>query len=392
MSGIGRKEEKNQNGQTIQQLVKEFDGIMSEIRKAIGEKKDKNQMSSEEKRELRLKYTRAASVAKKIYERAVNDDALEERYRDLHKRCLDKAEVYGSLIKREKPKSTMDDIKGQAEVKKLIASFAFMANNPDIIKRYKIEGGLGLLMYGAPGTGKTMFAEAIANEMGLPLFVITPADIFKSYVGESEQAVKQIFQEIESCEDGAILFVDECESIFSRRTSETKDYKSAVTTEFLQRMNGFGVDGSKRILIGATNRPDQIDPAYLRYKRFSHIVHITPPDAEARRAIVESEVKDIPLAADVTVEDIMFMLSKATVRTANIESGERKGGGMYSAADICGIIEEACRLALEQVMESEDKKIVPVSREMFIKAIGKNPPSISAETYERYVKFRESLN
>ncbi len=392
MSGIGKRENKNSNAQPIAQLVKEFDEVMSQIRAIIGTKKDKNQMSAEEKRELRLKYTNAASIAKKIYERAVNDDALEEKFKDLHKRCLDKAEVYGSLIKREKPRYTMDDIKGQAGVKKLISSFAFMADNPDIIKKYKIEGGLGLLMYGAPGTGKTMFAEAIANEMGLPLFIITPADIFKSYVGESEQAVKQIFQEIESCEDGAILFVDECESIFSRRTNETKDYKSAVTTEFLQRMNGFGVDGSKRILIGATNRPDQIDPAYLRYKRFSHIVHITPPDAEARRAIVESEIKDVPLADDVTVEDIMFMLSKATsLGGTSIEDGG-VSGGMYSAADICGIIEEACRLALEQVMASEDKTIVPVSREMFEKAVRKNPPSISAETYEKYVRFRESIN
>ena len=200
------------------------------------------------------------------------------------------------------PDTTFDDVKGLEDVKKLVKSFLFMAQNPDVLKYYKLEGGLGMLMYGAPGTGKTMFAEAIANAMNLPLFIVTPADIFKSYVGESEQAVKQIFQEIDACPEGAILFVDECESIFSRRTQDTKDYKAAVTTELLQRINGFGVDGSKRIMIAATNRPDVIDPAYLRYKRFSHLIHVTPPDLEAKRAIIESKLSGIALDG-VTAED-----------------------------------------------------------------------------------------
>ena len=390
MSGID-KPAKGDNGITIDQLKSDFDAVMVKIRGIIGTRKDKNQMSSEEKNELRVEYMRAANIAKKIYERATNDDALEEKFKDLHKRCLDKAEGYGAIMKREVPKTTLDDIKGQQDVKNLIASFAFMADNPDILKYYKIQGGLGLLMYGAPGTGKTMFAEAIANKMHLPLFVVTPADIFKSYVGESEQAVKQLFQDIEACEEGAILFVDECESIFSKRTADTKDYKSAVTTELLQRMNGFGVDGSKRILIGATNRPDQIDPAYLRYKRFSHKVHITPPDAEARRAIIESKLSGIPLASDVTIDDIMWMTTQACAPKVSF-NGQELGGGSYSSADICGIIEEACRLVLEQLMETNSTTPIPVGRAMFEKAVKKNPPSISAEVLAEYNSFLEKIN
>ena len=164
MSGID-KPAKGDNGITIDQLKSDFDAVMVKIRGIIGTRKDKNQMSSEEKNELRVEYMRAANIAKKIYERATNDDALEEKFKDLHKRCLDKAEGYGAIMKREVPKTTLDDIKGQQDVKNLIASFAFMADNPDILKYYKIQGGLGLLMYGAPGTGKTMFAEAIANKM-----------------------------------------------------------------------------------------------------------------------------------------------------------------------------------------------------------------------------------
>ena len=392
MAGIGKSNGKpDAKVKSIDELKQEFDQLMSKIRALVGARKDKSQMSSDEKRELRTCYNNAAKIAKKIYERAENDDELEQKFKDLYKRCLDKAESYGSIMKREAPKTTLDDIKGQEDVKNLIASFSFMAENPEILKHYKIEGGLGLLMYGAPGTGKTMFAEAIANKMQLPLFIVTPADIFKSYVGESEQAVKQLFQDIEACEEGAILFVDECESIFSKRTSDTKDYKSAVTTELLQRMNGFGVDGSKRILIGATNRPDQIDPAYLRYKRFSHMVHITPPDATARRAIIEGKLKGIDLADDVSIDDIMFMTTQAC--SSYVDSkGMLVGGGSYSSADICGIIEETCRLALEQLMAKNSKTPIPLTRAMFEKAIAKNPPSISAETLESYNKFREKIN
>ncbi len=165
--------------------------------------------------------------------------------------------------------------------------------------------------------------------------------------------------------------------IFSRRTLETKDYKAAVTTELLQRMNGFGVNGSKRIMIAATNRPDEIDPAYLRYKRFSHLVNIPPPDAEARRAIIQSKLKNIKLADDVTVDGILAM-------TENDRA-------LYSAADICGIVEEACRTALTTIEENKGDKPIPLTKEMFIKAFKKIPPSISARTLALYENFRSNI-
>ncbi|MCH5156205.1 MAG: ATP-binding protein, partial [Clostridiales bacterium] len=245
------------------------------------------------------------------------------------------------------------------------------------------EGGLGMLMYGAPGTGKPMFAEAIANKLQLPLFVITPADIFKSYVGESEQAVRQLFDEMDACADGAILFVDECESIFSKRTADTKDYKSAVTTELLQRINGFGVNGAKRIIIAATNRPDVIDPAYLRFKRFSHRVHVPPPDVTAKRAIIEGKLSGIELSG-ITTEQILEMsetLTKTEVAGAQVTSM------YYSAADLCGIIEEACRLALEEMQAKGLTKPIALRREMFEAAFNKIRPSINAELLKFYQNF-----
>ena len=128
MFGKGDTQKPDSSKKSIDQLKQEFDELMGKIRALIGARKDKNQMSAEEKRELRTHYNNAAKVAKKIYERAENDDALEQKFKDLHKRCLDKAETYGSIMKREAPKTTLDDIKGQEDVKNLIASFAFMAD------------------------------------------------------------------------------------------------------------------------------------------------------------------------------------------------------------------------------------------------------------------------
>ena len=385
MAGIGKVKKEDKAEDSIESLEREFCESTDKIRQLLAGKKDKNSISEEVKTKLRAEYSRAAQIARTLSQRVTDEDEV-KKYEDFFKRLSDRAASYGSVIKSRVPKTTFDDVKGLDNVKKLVKSFMFMAQNPEILKYYKLEGGLGMLMYGAPGTGKTMFAEAIANAMNLPLFIVTPADIFKSYVGESEQAVKQIFQEIDACPEGAILFVDECESIFSRRNQDTKDYKAAVTTELLQRINGFGVDGSKRIMIAATNRPDVIDPAYLRYKRFSHLIHVTPPDEEAKRAIIESKLSGIALDG-ITAAEVLDMSKGVTYKETALGMVAAQTA-YYSAADLCGIIEEACRLALEKLQESGSTTPIPLTRDMFERAFKKIPPSISQELLDEYNNFR----
>lgn len=398
MIGKCGDKKKDNDSLTLEELKEKFNESINAIRKILSNYKDKNDLSQEAKNTLRLEYSRAASYAKSISDRTLNEDE-KKQYKDNFEKLLAKAASFGSIMNAKIPNRTFDDVKGLNEVKELVNSFIFMAENPDIVKHYKIEGGLGILLYGAPGTGKTMFAEALANKMQLPLFVVTPADIFKSYVGESEQAVKNLFQEIDAAPDGAVLFVDECESIFSKRNSDTKDYKAAVTTELLQRINGFGGDGSKRIMIAATNRPDVIDPAYLRYKRFSHLVHVTPPDEEAIEAIIRAKLptvkvdgKDVPdLEEGLTVLDIVEMTKRTEVVDTPIGKIEKKLG-YYSGADISGIIEEACRCALKELEKKNSNVAIPLARWMFEKAFQKTPPSISAELLESYNSFREHMN
>lgn len=385
MSGLGKNAGgKAQSEESLDELKAQFEESKNKIRKLVDGRKDKKDIPTEEKNKLSTEYLRASMLAKKIASRTT-DNAEAEKYKDYSKKLGDTAASYGSSVKSKIPDTTFDDVKGLEDVKKIVESFVFMAENPQIMKHYRLEGGLGMMMYGAPGTGKTMFAEALANKLQLPLFIVTPADIYKSYVGASEQAVRQIFDEIDACPDGAILFVDECESIFSRRTQDTKDYKSAVTTELLQRLNGFGVDGSKRILVGATNRPQDIDPAYLRYKRFSHRVHVTPPDLEAKRAILEGKLKGIELDG-ITVEEILQRTEctrevELPVGTVTVKDA------YYSAADICGLVEEACRLALERLQEMKSSIPIPLTKEFFDKAFDKIKPSISAQLLKEYENF-----
>jgi ribosome biogenesis ATPase len=365
----------DKNTKSISQVIEEYAQTLKKL-KNFEVKKDK--LSSEEQFEIRNLCSKAMNSASVITLDPEVKETEKQKYRN-ELAILEKlASKYGSVIKGNIPTTKLEDVKGLDNVKELINNFIYLAKNEVILKTYNVKGGLGVLMYGPPGTGKSMIAEAIANAMGLPLFVVTPADIFKSYVGASEQSIRAIFSEVDACVDGAIMFIDECESIFSKRNSDTKDYKSAVTSELLQRMNGFGVDGSKRIMIAATNRPDQIDPAYLRYKRFSHQLFIDLPNAEAAKAIIESKLPkkadgSFLLSNDITVDGIIYLLQQS--------------GKYYSAADICGVIECACLEAINQLQQHKSNTIIPLTQQMFMKAITNVTPSLSAEEYRRYKAF-----
>ena len=367
------------DGKTIEQLQAEYTEAKQKIRALLSVKTDRKELTDKEKSDLRLAYIGAANIARQLSKR-VNNAETQKGYEEDYKKLSQAAASYGSAMESKIPETTLDDVKGLHEVKRLIHNFIYIASRDDIMKRYRLAGGMGILMYGPPGTGKTMIAEAIANAMQLPLFIITPADIFKSYVGGSEQAVKAVFDEIERCEDGAILFVDECESIFSKRSQNTQDYKSAVTTELLQRMNGFGVNGSKRIMIAATNRPDAIDSAYLRFKRFSHQIYVQLPDAEAKKSIIEGKLPKGDdgkpyLADDCTLEWLLDRMCQP--------------GMNYSAADICGIVESACYNAISVMRERNSPTTLPLTRDMFEKAITANPPRLSDEDLRMYQNFNK---
>lgn len=411
--------------EALRKQKEEIRAITDQIRSIKG-KRDLSALNDDERSSLCKLYTSLAQKIDTLLPQLGPDEDPAEiaELKKTKQISVERAKSLGSVMQLEIPKTTFADIMGLDDVKKLAKSFIFMVKNGDMLKSYNMQGGLGLLMYGAPGTGKTMFAEAIAHEMNLPLMVITPANIFNSHVGESEKSVREIFRQVEACPDGAILFIDECESIFGTRSGDTPDWKASVTTELLQRLNGFGVDGSKRVLIGATNRPDLIDIAFLRYKRFTHQIHIQPPDDTAIRALIisalakleingESATKIEELAsdgtkhvrlenqervlADITVEEIVNMATKGLPSQDSFGSAPVKSG-FYSAADIRGIIEEVCRMAIEEIQADQEKhpdmqvKAIKLRRDMFLAAFKKIPPSISDTLLKKYTDFRRADN
>lgn len=413
---------------TLRKQKEEIKRITDEIRAKKGNR-DLGALNDNERSDLCKLYTTLAQkidlLLPSLDEKEDHDEIV-----DLKKTkqiSVERAKSLGSVMQLEIPKTTFEDIMGLDDVKKLAKSFIFMVKNSKMLADYNMQGGLGLLMYGAPGTGKTMFAEAIAHEMNLPLMIITPASIFNSHVGESEKSVREIFRQVEACPDGAILFIDECESIFGTRSGDTPDWKASVTTELLQRLNGFGVDGSKRVLIGATNRPDLIDIAFLRYKRFTHQIHIQPPDRTAIEALIVSALAKIKvngegpkkmtevidgkkrvwlenqdnILADITVAEIVKMATSGA--SVNDEFGPTTAQeGYYSAADVRGIIEEVCRMAIEEIQADEERqretnpdyqaKAIKLRRDMFATAFAKIPPSISEDLLDKYRNFRRSDN
>ncbi|MBR5044662.1 MAG: ATP-binding protein [Clostridia bacterium] len=394
MTSIGEAKP-DKPGMSIEECKNEIQKLGEEIKRIRDNPKikDNRDFSEEEKKKLCKNYERCADLANRIAKLSKdNDESV--KFREKAKLYDNRAQTYGSSRSAKHPTTTFDDVKGLDDVKKTVESFAFLAENRQIIDYYHLQGGLGMLMYGPPGTGKTMFAEAVANKLGLPLYIVTPADIFKPHVGESEESVRKIFDAMDAEEDGCVLFVDECESIFSARSSDTQDYKAAVTTELLQRINGFSDDserkGTSRIMIAATNRPDMIDKAYLRYKRFSHQVCILPPDEKAIRAIIESKLKGIE--CEVSVDEIYEMTKKHTVASDPMGIKKEIVVKYYSAANICGVIEEACRFAIEEIQKAGSKQTIPLTREMFVKAFDKIMPGISAKDMEMYINFNQGNN
>ena len=361
-------------------------------------RKNSQYVTVEEKTDLRKKCNQLYRIVNKILDIATDRDTI-EAYKKIREYVAGKAKKYGSSMFAGEPTKTMDEIKGLDDVKDLVKSFVYMIKNEEAVKYYNIKGGFNMLLYGAPGTGKSMFAEAVASELKLPIFIVKPSDLFKPIVGESEASARALFAEIDACEDGAVLFIDECESIFGKRTGNDDNKKGGVTTELLQAMDGFGVDRKNLIMMAATNCPEQLDQAYLRHKRFSHIVHVSPPDDKAIEALVRSKLRHPKLLDNndeidpkkkpielkgITIDEIVEMIKNAR--------GQKDEDGIYeyyyTPADIHGIIEEACRMALFEMQKQEPgMPPKPVTREMFEKALKSKNPTVDRD----YYKFLEGF-
>jgi len=226
---------------------------------------------------------------------------------------------------------TYEDIGGLTdEIQRLREMIELPMKHPEVFERLGIEPPKGVLMYGPPGTGKTLIAKAVANESGANFFSIAGPEIMSKYYGESEQRLREIF---EQANEGApsIIFIDELDSIAPKREEVTGEVERRVVAQLLTMMDGLEERGQV-VVIGATNRIDAIDPALRRPGRFDREIEIGVPDRLERIEILQIHTRGMPLSGDVRLEYI----------------SDRTHG--FVGADISALAKEAAMKALRRYL------------------------------------------
>ena len=269
----------------------------------------------------------------------------------------------------EVPQVKWNQVGGLKQVKQeLMESVEWPIKKPEVFKRMGINPPRGILLYGPPGSGKTLLARAVATESEANFISIKGPEIFSKWVGESEKAIREVFRKGRTAAP-AIIFFDELDAIVPRRGLGYADSGASerVISQLLTEIDG--IETLQNVLvIAATNRPDMLDPAVMRPGRFDRLIYVPSPDFESLKEIFRIHAGSMPLSKDVSLDELA-----------------RKAQG-YSGADIEAICREAAMNALR-----EDVDATEVSRRDFDEAMERVGPSIAPEDDAWYQKFSKRL-
>lgn len=253
----------------------------------------------------------------------------------------------------KKSKINFQDVAGLQHVKEDIRmKIIEPLKSPEIFKHFGKKAGGGILMYGPPGCGKSLIAEATAGEAGVAFFNIKASDIKSKYVGETEQNIARLFDEARK-EKASIIFFDEFEALGTERSRIGVNMKGAVS-QLLTEMDGVGNKDQNILVIAATNEPWNIDLALRRPGRFDRAIFIPPPDKIARFELMKHEMKNRPC------ENIFFDA------IAKVTEG-------YSGAELKAVCEAATEIPLREYLNFGVKR--KISNEDFYDALLKVKPS-----------------
>ncbi|WP_048053493.1 CDC48 family AAA ATPase [Pyrococcus horikoshii] len=202
---------------------------------------------------------------------------------------------------------TYEDIGGLKDViEKIREMIELPLKHPELFEKLGIEPPKGVLLYGPPGTGKTLLAKAVANEANAYFIAINGPEIMSKYYGESEERLREVFKEAEE-NAPSIIFIDEIDAIAPKRSEVTGEVEKRVVAQLLALMDGLKGRG-KVIVIGATNRPDALDPALRRPGRFDREIEVGVPDKQGRKEILQIHTRGMPIEPDFRKEDVLKIL------------------------------------------------------------------------------------
>ena len=273
------------------------------------------------------------------------------------------------------PSVCFDDVAGLHEVKEEVRNKVIMPLvSPELYEGYDMKNGGGLLLYGPPGTGKTMIAAAIAREIGAKFCCVGASDLLSTGVGNTEKAIAELFKEARSFKC-SIIFFDEVEALCPATTHS--QVARQVRSELLRQMQGlesYGKEtGNILYFIGATNKPWDVDPAFVRPGRFGTRVYVGLPDEETRKYMIETKLEKIRKSGKVDVQEIdSNEIVKAT-----------KG---FNGADMSYLLDEAQEVSISRASIEHNKTI---SMDDFRIALTKINSSVQAKDIEKLNEWKE---
>ncbi len=283
----------------------------------------------------------------------------------------------------EIPNVKWESVGGLENVKQeLKEAVEWPLKKPECFKRLGVKPPRGILLYGAPGTGKTLLAKAVANESEANFISVKGPELLSKWVGESEKAVREIFKKARQTAP-TIIFFDEIDSLAPRRGMGSDSHVTErVVNQLLTEIDGLE-ELNDIVVIGATNRPDIMDPSLLRPGRFDRLILTPIPDVEARKSVFKVHTEGMPLVDEKAVKDNP-KLKKEDIVNLNKIADKTEG---YVGADIEAICREAAISALREDMKSKE-----VSMKHFEKALDIVFPSVTKDVEKSYEELRQNFS
>ncbi|MDE1823227.1 MAG: AAA family ATPase, partial [Candidatus Micrarchaeota archaeon] len=264
-------------------------------------------------------------------------------------------------------KETLDDVADYEETKKELRE-AILApiEHREISGAYNIKPAKGILLFGPPGTGKTMLMRAIANELRARFFYVKTSSLLSPYMGESSQTLSKIFATAKK-HAPAVLFFDEIDGIAGNREAQSASSDRQLLSTLLSEMDGFQkIEGV--VIVGSTNVPNLLDPSILRPGRFDKIIYMELPDKDGREKIFRHYMKNLPISKSMDYDKLASMTNR------------------YTGADIRNVCEEAARKVADEAVK--EAKVLQMNMADMVNVIKATKPSTSLSRIDQYNTFK----